>query len=46
VPSDGGLSERDRTVVPFERRRWKYAAEDSAIRAEFGLSATRVLSRR
>ena len=40
--SSGGLSERDREILAFERQWWKYAgAKESAIRDLFGMSATR-----
>ena len=40
--SAGGLSERDREILAFERQWWKYAgAKESAIRDLFGMSATR-----
>lgn len=36
------LSERDRAILEFERRWWKYAgAKESAIREQFDMSATR-----
>lgn len=39
---DGGLSERDRQILLFERQWWKYAgAKEDAIKELFGLSATR-----
>lgn len=39
---EGGLSERDRAILAFERQWWKYAgAKETAIRELFGLSATR-----
>ncbi|MFV2178211.1 DUF3263 domain-containing protein [Actinomadura sp. LOL_016] len=38
----GGLSERDRQILAFERRWWKYAgAKEQAIRELFDMSATR-----
>ena len=38
----GGLSEREREVLAFERQWWKYAgAKETAIRDLFGMSATR-----
>jgi hypothetical protein len=38
----GGLSERDREVLSFERQWWKYAgAKEQAIRELFDMSATR-----
>lgn len=40
--SPSSLSERDREILAFERRWWRYAgAKESAIRDELGLSATR-----
>lgn len=37
-----GLSELERAILVFERRWWRQAgAKESAIRAEFNLSATR-----
>jgi hypothetical protein len=42
VPQAGGLSERDRAILSFERQWWKYAgAKETAIRELFGVSATR-----
>ena len=36
------LSERDRSVLDFERQWWKYAgAKEHAIREQFGMSSTR-----
>ncbi len=36
------LTEREETILAFERSWWKYAGiKEQAIRAEFGLSATR-----
>nr|WP_228552917.1 DUF3263 domain-containing protein [Mumia xiangluensis] len=36
------MSERDEAILAFERGWWKYAGvKEQAIRAEFGLSATR-----
>ncbi|MFD1825721.1 MULTISPECIES: DUF3263 domain-containing protein [Mumia] len=36
------LTERERAILAFERTWWKYAGiKEQAIRAEFGLSATR-----
>ena len=36
------LSERDRRILSFERQWWNYAgAKEQAVRAEFGMSATR-----
>jgi hypothetical protein len=38
----GGLSERDRTILEFERQWWKYAgAKEQAIRDLFDMSSTR-----
>lgn len=38
----GGLSERDREIIAFERQWWKYAgAKEQAIRELFDMSATR-----
>jgi hypothetical protein len=40
--STGGLSERDREILAFERQWWKYAgAKETAIRDLFDMSATR-----
>lgn len=37
-----GLSDRDREILAFERRWWKYAgAKEEAARELFGLTATR-----
>jgi hypothetical protein len=42
VPEAGGLSERDRAILSFERQWWKYAgAKETAIQELFGVSATR-----
>ena len=46
VPSRTGrtdaLTEREETILAFERSWWKYAGiKEQAIRSEFGLSATR-----
>ena len=39
---DGGLSERDRKILDFERQWWKYAgAKEQAVRDLFELPATR-----
>lgn len=39
---DGGLTERDRAILEFERQWWQHVgAKEQAIRAEFGLSAAR-----
>jgi hypothetical protein len=41
-PVSEPLSERDRAILTFERQHWKYAgAKESAIRGQFGISATR-----
>ncbi|MFI7021295.1 DUF3263 domain-containing protein [Micromonospora sp. NPDC049900] len=38
----GGLGERDREILAFERQWWRHAgAKEQAIRDRFGLSATR-----
>jgi hypothetical protein len=38
----GGLSDRDRQIIAFERQWWKYAgAKEQAIRELFDMSATR-----
>jgi hypothetical protein len=38
----GGLTEREREILAFERQWWKYAgAKETAIRDLFDLSATR-----
>ncbi|MFI0424869.1 DUF3263 domain-containing protein [Spongiactinospora gelatinilytica] len=38
----GGLTERDREILAFERQWWRYAgAKEQAIREAFGFSATR-----
>jgi hypothetical protein len=38
----GGLSDRDREIIAFERQWWKYAgAKEQAIRELFDMSATR-----
>jgi hypothetical protein len=38
----GGLSDRDRKIIAFERQWWKYAgAKEQAIRELFDMSATR-----
>ena len=38
----GGLSERDRKIIEFERQWWQYAgAKEQAIRESFDMSATR-----
>lgn len=39
---DLALSDRDRRILAFERRWWRYAgAKEQAIRETFGISATR-----
>jgi hypothetical protein len=41
-PVASGLSERDGSILAFERHWWKYAgAKEQAIRDQFGMSATR-----
>jgi hypothetical protein len=41
-PVTGGLTERDASILGFERHWWKYAgAKEQAIRDQFGMSATR-----
>lgn len=36
------LSERDREILDFERRWWKYAgAKETAVREAFGMTSTR-----
>ena len=38
----GGLSERDRDILEFERHWWKYAgAKEQAVREKFDMSSTR-----
>ena len=38
----GRLSERDRSILDFERQWWKYAgAKESAVREKFEMSSTR-----
>lgn len=40
--NDFGLSTRDREILAFERRWWRYAgAKEQAIRETFGISTTR-----
>jgi Protein of unknown function (DUF3263) len=40
-PAAGPLGERERSVLTFERRWWRYAgAKEEAIRREFGLGPT------
>ncbi len=42
APAEGGLSDRDREILAFERQWWKYAgAKEQAVRELFGLSPTR-----
>ncbi|MDG4794257.1 DUF3263 domain-containing protein [Micromonospora sp. WMMD1082] len=41
-PAAGGLGEREREILAFERQWWRHAgAKEQAIRDRFGLSATR-----
>jgi hypothetical protein len=42
-PDESGLlSERDRSILDFERQWWKYAgAKESAVREKFEMSSTR-----
>lgn len=41
-PGRGGLSERDRAVLSFEKQHFKYSGtKEQAIRDRFGMSATR-----
>ncbi|TNC46208.1 DUF3263 domain-containing protein [Mumia zhuanghuii] len=41
-PVSPGLTEREQAILAFERSWWKYAGiKEQAVRAEFGLSATR-----
>lgn len=38
----GGLSQRDRDILEFERHWWKYAgAKEQAVRDQFDMSSTR-----
>lgn len=38
----GGLSERDRGILDFERQWWKFAgAKEAAVREKFDMSSTR-----
>jgi uncharacterized protein DUF3263 len=38
----GGLSQRDRDILEFERHWWKYAgAKEQAVREKFDMSSTR-----
>ena len=40
--ASGGLSERDREILAFERQWWRYAgAKEQAVRELFGMTATR-----
>ena len=42
MPSGDSLSDRDRSVLEFERQWWKYAgAKEQAVRDLFDMSATR-----
>jgi len=42
APASGRLSERDRSILAFERQWWRYAgAKEQAIRDSFDMSATR-----
>ena len=42
VAAAGGLSERDRDILAFERQWWKYAgAKEAAVREKFDMSSTR-----
>jgi hypothetical protein len=42
ITPSGGLSDRDREIIAFERQWWKYAgAKEQAIRELFDMSATR-----
>jgi hypothetical protein len=42
MPSGDTLSDRDRSILEFERQWWKYAgAKEQAIRDLFDMSATR-----
>jgi len=42
MPSGDSLSDRDRSILEFERQWWKYAgAKEQAIRDLFDMSATR-----
>ena len=41
-PPADELSERDRSILAFERQWWKYAgAKEQAVREQFDMSATR-----
>ena len=41
-PAAGGLTDREREVLAFERQWWKYAgAKEQAVRDLFDMSATR-----
>src|SRR4051812_3014121 len=40
--NDGGLADRDREILAFERQWWKHAgAKEQAIREHFDMSSTR-----
>lgn len=42
VAAAGGLSDRDRDILAFERHWWKYAgAKESAVKEQFDMSSTR-----
>ncbi len=42
MPSGDSLSDRDRSILEFERQWWKYAgAKEQAVRDLFDMSATR-----
>lgn len=42
MPSGDALSDRDRSILGFERQWWKYAgAKEQAVRDLFDMSATR-----
>jgi hypothetical protein len=42
MPSETALSDRDRSILEFERQWWKFAgAKEQAIRDLFDMSATR-----
>jgi len=42
LSGSGGLSDRDREVLAFERQWWKYAgAKEQAVRELFDMSSTR-----
>jgi Protein of unknown function (DUF3263) len=41
-PRSGGLSDRERAILEFEKRRWRHVgAKEQAIRDRFDVSATR-----